>query len=62
MNLLYLLILVGFIILILWLVSRFIADPEAKKILTYVIAIGGAIMILYFFGVWDYLAGISVRK
>lgn len=61
MNLLYILIIVGFIILLLWLVTRFIADPEAKKILTYVIAIGGAILILYFFGVWQWLSGVRIK-
>lgn len=62
MTLLYILIVVGFIILLLWMVQRFIADPGAKKILTLVVAIGGGALILYFFGVWDWLASISIRK
>lgn len=58
MSLISILIGVLIIIAILWAIQRFVTDGDARKILTLVVAIGGAILILYWFGVFGKIAQI----
>ena len=52
----YILIVIILIIAILYLVQRFVSDPDARKMITIAVAIGAVIFILYAFGLWDLMS------